>query len=188
MNPSEHLQAAQRAELQCLTGMFDVTLDGLDQLSSLQLQALRDLAQHGSRSMREALDAREPQQWAGLPNQALRGDGERAAQYLQRLGEIAGSMQAGFAQALQQGMDDMQRAWKSVAEAAPAQADGQTDWMRGPAELLAQAMQSWSRSQAQVARSLNEQMQRLTQGAAAPGAEPDTAPPAARRAAPRRTK
>lgn len=180
MNPTEHLQAAQRAELECLTGMFDAALDGLDQLTRLQLQAMRELAQDSSQAMRTALEVRDPQEWAAWPAQSARGDGARAARYVQQLGEIAGAMQAGFTQALQQGMDSMQRNWKEAAEAAPlpASGDGQTDWMRGTADLLAQAMQSWTRSQTQAARAMSEQMQRLAQTGAQGAAQPEPAPAA----------
>lgn len=183
MNPTERLQAAQRAEIECFTSMCDTALEGLDQLTQLHLQALRDFTRNASRTLRDAMDAQGPQQWAELAQPALHGDGADAAQYVQRLGEITGGMQAGFSQALQQGMDRLQQ---SGADSAPA-GDGRTDWMRGTAEFFNQALQTWSRSQAQAAGALSEHMQRLaadTAQAAAPAAAPGPASrarPAARR-------
>lgn len=118
MHPNRQLQAVQRAELECLSGMFGAALDGLDRLSRLQLQLMREFAQDGSQALRAALESRDPQEWAAWPGQFARGDGARAARYVQQLGEIAGAMQAGITQALQQGMDNMQRNWQHDSEAA----------------------------------------------------------------------
>ncbi len=32
MNPTTHLQAVQRAEIECLTGMLEATFDGFERL------------------------------------------------------------------------------------------------------------------------------------------------------------
>ncbi len=184
MNPSEHLQAAQRAELECFTGMFDSALAGLDQLTRLHLQAVRELAQNTSQAMRDALQARDPREWAALPQQALRGDGTQAAAYVQQLGEIAGAMQAGFSQALRQSAEHLQQSLQAAAQATPGAGNGQTDWLRGSTEMLTQALQNWTHSQAQAARSLSEQMQRLAQDAGQAGAAPAPDAAAAARARP----
>ena len=198
MNPTTHLQAVQRAEIECLTGMLEATFDGFERLSRLQLQQLRDAAQGTSQLLRGALDARDAQEWAGLPQQLMQGDGARAAEYVQKFGEIAGAMQAGISEALQQGVAQLQQSLREAAEQAPsAAADGSANpnWMQGAIEMATQAMQGWSRSQAQAAQQLGEQMQQqmqqqmqrlARQGGGAKAATPPAAAPAARGATRRR--
>ncbi len=191
MNPTEHLQAAQRAELECLTGMLDAAIEGFEQLARLQLQAMREASHEASAALNEALQARDVQEWAALPRQALRGDGSQMAQYVQQLGEITGAMQVGFSQALQQAMGRLQQSLQEAGAAQPPRAAGngawQPDWVRDSMELAAQAFQGWTQSQAQAARSLGEQMQRLGQRGAAAAAPAQPEQPAARpRAAARR--
>ena len=192
MNPTEHLQAAQRAELECLTGMLDTAIAGFEQLAKLQLQAMREVSHDASAALHEALQARDLQEWATLPRQALRGDGSQMTQYLQQLGEITGAMQVGFSQAVQQAMGRLQQSLQEAGAAQPPRAAAgngawQPDWVRESMDLAAQAFQGWTQSQAQAARSLGEQMQRLgehTAATAAP-AQPEQ-PPARPRAAARR--
>lgn len=179
MSPSEHLQAAQRAELECLAGLLETTIDGFDRLSRLQLQNMRDLHRNASEAVRGAVDARDAQQWAALPTQVLRGDGARMAQYMQQMGEIGSAMQAGFAQALQQAASSLQQNLQQATQPGASQGDGAWpgNWMRDSLDLLNQAMQGWTRSQEQAARSLGEQMQRM-----APSSADGSQAPAAPRA------
>lgn len=135
MNPTRQarqIQAAQRAQVECFTGMFDAALDGFEQLARLQLQVLREMTQSTSQRMRDTMDARENHGWPSLPQQAVRDDGERLTQYLQQVGRIASAMQAGISQALQQGVGRMQQGLQE--EAVP---DEQAEPPRGQARPAA---------------------------------------------------
>ena len=122
MNPQSQIQAAQRAEVECLTDLFDAAMDGFEQLTRLQLQAMREFSRNHSQRLFEAMQARDARDWAALPQQALHPDPDGALQYLQEFGRIAGSVQAAMSEALQQGAARLQHHLQEAVEQAGAQA------------------------------------------------------------------
>ena len=122
MNPKSQIQAAQRAEVECFTDLFDAALEGFEQLTRLQLQTMREFSRNTSQRLFEALEARDAGDWAKLPQQTLRGEPDGATRYLQEFGRIAGAMQAAMSEALQQGAVRWQSHLQEAAETAPAEA------------------------------------------------------------------
>jgi phasin family protein len=132
MNPQSQIQAAQRAEVECLTDLFDAAMDGFEQLTRLQLQAMREFSRNHSRRLFEAMQARDARDWAALPQQALRPDPDGAMQYLQEFGRIAGSVQAAMSEALQQGAARLQRQMQEAAAQAGAPAAPEAPQRQAP--------------------------------------------------------
>ena len=122
MNPSSQIQAAQRAEVECFTDLFDAALDGFEQLTRLQLQVMREFSRNTSQRLFDAMQARDARDWASLPQQTLHADPQGATQYLQEFGRIAGAMQTAMSEALQQGAVRLQRHLQEASEQAGADA------------------------------------------------------------------
>ena len=157
MNTTERLQAAQRAEFEAMVGVVEKAIEGFEQLALLNLHTLRDATDEAAEGMRRALSARDAQELFADGSPPLQRSGQRAADYAQRVGEIAGSAQAGMVDAVNQGFALMQQLVQDGAAAAkPAPlafgADGAQAWFDNAMRFSADALQAFGRNQQQAAQ------------------------------------
>ncbi len=162
MNTTERLQAAQRAEFEAMVGVVEKAIEGFEQLALLNLHTLRDATDEAAEGMRRALSARDAQELFADGSPPLQRSGQRAADYAQRVGEIAGSAQAGMVDAVNQGFALMQQLVQDGAAAAagtaakPAPfafgADGAQAWFDNAMRFSTDALQAFGRSQQQAAQ------------------------------------
>ncbi|MEA3119605.1 MAG: hypothetical protein QOI13_2875 [Paraburkholderia sp.] len=93
----EQAAATQKSNLSILFGLTDKVIEGLQNLSELNLQALRStLAEIHEHAVKSAV-AREPQQWLALQTSVPAQMAEKAQAYGRQLCEIASTTQAEFA-------------------------------------------------------------------------------------------
>ena len=170
MNATEQMQVLQRAELESVFDMGKSMLDGFERLTRLNLEVLRDSTQDATELLRAALSARDLQELmnarAGSP---LRGGGDRAADYARRVAEIAAGTQAEVAEAMNQNMLRLQEAMKQAvgdgADELPAVAAPAQVFLKGMADVAAQAFEAMQKTQGEAAKAVSQQVHQL--GAAA---------------------
>ncbi len=159
MGATEQMQALQRVELESAFHVGRTVLDGLEQVTRLNLEMLRDSTRDATQLFEAAFSARDLQELmnaqAGHP---LRSNGDRAAEYGRRLAEIAAGTQAEMAGALTGGMRRLQEtmapgggdgAGQFSAAVAPAQA-----FLKGMADFTAQAFDAMRQAQGEVTRAV----------------------------------
>ena len=159
MNTTEQLQAAQRAEFEAMVGVVDKAIESFEQLALLNLHTLHDAADAAADGMRRALGARDAQELFAAEPPPLQRNGQRAAEYAQRVGEIVGNAQAGMIDAMNQSVARMQQLAHDGAEAAVAKAPraglgagAAQAWFDSAMQLGAEALQAYGRSQQQAAQ------------------------------------
>lgn len=160
MGATEQVQALQRVELESAFHVGRTVLDGLEQVTRLNLEMLRDSTRDVTQLFEAAFSARDLQELmnaqAGHP---LRSNGDRAAEYGRRLAEIAAGTQAEMTGALTGGLRRLQEAMApgggdgagqfAAATVAPTQA-----FLKGMADFTAQAFDAMRQAQGEVTRAV----------------------------------
>lgn len=160
MNTSERLQATQRAELEAMVGFIDKAIDGIEQFALLNLHGMSDASREVADDLRRAMSARDTQELFADGPQSLQRSNQRAADYAQRVGEIAAKAQAEFADAMKQSMALMQQLTREMTRQSAVQlqrqtplalnADGATAWIDNASHLVHETLKTFGEAQRQA--------------------------------------
>lgn len=173
MNPTEQMQALQKAELESAVSMTEKMLSGFEQMTKLNLQVLRESTQDATDALRATLSARDLQDLMNTQAEhPLQGGGEKSMAYVQRLAEIVAGMQAEMAEAMNQNLARLQQAMREAVDTGgdklPAGSEPAQAFLQSALNFTTQAFEAMQKTQGQAAKIVADQVQQLTSAAGKP--------------------
>ena len=169
MNPTEQLQAVQKAELESAFALSQTLFRGFEQMTQLQMQVMRDMAQHAAEAVETTLSARDLQTLLNTQTQSVpQAGGEAAMAYFQKLAQIVSATQAEMAETMNSSLSrlqtNLQDSAKQGAAALPAGAEPVQALFQSAMNFTNQAVEAMQNAQQQAARLMSEQVQSLSAG------------------------
>jgi phasin family protein len=135
----EQLGLLQRSQLEAWLAVTQETVDGVNRLIGLNLQAFKAGLGETGQCLHQAASAQDPGQWWGAQVRYLQPAGERVSGYTRNLVEIGVQTQNGVTRALQRHGDEVRRQWGFVAEnfvdAAPPGAEAAIRFLKASVGL-----------------------------------------------------
>jgi len=161
MHPTEQLQAVQKAELESAFALSQTLLRGFEQMTQLQTQVMRDMAQQAAEAVESALSARDVQTLLNTQaHSASQAGGETAMAYVQKLAQIVSATQAEMAETLQSSLTRLQTSLQDSAS------QGMSAWPAGaePVEALFQSAMNFTNQAVEAMQSAQQQSAKLMSG------------------------
>jgi len=170
MNPTEQLQAIQKAELESAFALSQTLFRGFEQMTQLQMQMMRDMAQHAAQAVESTLSAQDVQTLLSTQAQnAPQAGGEAAMAYVQKLAQIVSATQAEMAETLQSSLNRLQTSLQdSVGQgmtALPAGAEPVQALFQSAMQFTNQAVEAMQNAQQQASSLMSAPLQSLAPAA-----------------------
>ncbi|MGC8702957.1 MAG: phasin family protein [Thiomonas sp.] len=170
MNPIEQLQAIQKAELESAFALSQTLFRGFEQMTQLQMQVMRDMAQHAAQAVESTLSAQDVQTLLNTQAQnAPQAGGEAAIAYVQKLAQIVSATQAEMAETMNSSLNRLQNSLQDSAKqgagAMPAGAEPVQALFQSAMHFTNQAVEAMQSAQQQATRLMSDQVQSLATAA-----------------------
>ncbi|MGC8807583.1 MAG: phasin family protein [Thiomonas sp.] len=170
MNPTEQLQAIQKAELESAFALSQTLFRGFEQMTQLQMQVMRDMAQHAAQAVESTLSARDVQTLLSTQAQnAPQAGGEAAMAYVQKLAQIVSATQAEMAETLQSSLNRLQTSLQDSARqgvtALPTGAEPVQALFQSAMQFTNQAVEAMQNAQQQASSLMSAPLQSLAPAA-----------------------
>jgi len=167
MQPTEQLQAVQKAELESAFALSQTLFRGFEQMTQLQLQMMRDMAQHAAEAVETTLSARDMQTWLNAQAQSSpQAGGEGMMAYFQKLAQIVSATQTEMAETMNSSLNRLQTSLqdsvKQGAAALPAGGEPVQALFQSAMQFTTQAVEAMQNAQQQAARLMSDQAQSLS--------------------------
>ncbi len=167
MQPTEPLQAVQKAELESVFALSQTLFRGFEQMTQLQLEMMRDMAQHAAEAVETTLSARDLQTLLDAQTQSVpQAGGEGMMAYFQKLAQIVSATQTEMAQTMNSSLSRLQThlqdSAKQGAGALPASADPVQALFQNAMHFTHQAIEAMQNAQQQATRMMSDQTQSLS--------------------------
>ncbi|MBN2692852.1 MAG: phasin family protein [Burkholderiaceae bacterium] len=167
MHPTEQLQAVQKAELESAFALSQTLFRGFEQMTQLQLQMMRDVAQHTAETVETTLSARDLptllQTQAQNPQQV---GGESLMAYFQKLAQIVSATQSEMAETMSSSLSRLQTSLqdsvKQGTSALPAGAEPVQALFQSAMQFTTQAIEALQNTQQQASKLMSDQVQSLS--------------------------
>ena len=112
----EQLGILHRSQLEAWLAVTEETVDGVNRLIGLNLQAFKSGFGETEQCLQDAVSAQDPSQWWTAQARYLQPAGERVSGYTRNFVEIGVQTQNSITRALQRHGDEVRRQWGFVAE------------------------------------------------------------------------
>lgn len=170
MNPTEQLQALQKAELESAFALSQTLFRGFEQMTQLQMQVMRDMAQHAAEAVETTLSARDLQTLLNTQAQsAPQAGGEAAMAYVQKLAQIVSATQTEMAETMNSSLNRLQNSLQDSAKqgagALPAGAEPVQALFQSAMHFTNQTVEAMQNAQQQATRLMSDQVQNLATAA-----------------------
>ena len=178
MNPTESLKDLQKAELEAAVALNQVLFRGYEQLTQLQMQTMRLMAQQAAQTLQSAVGKGEAQSAPGADwANAARAGGENVMSYVEKFGQIASATQAEMTEILQSRLAHLQGSLhdslgQNTHAAVPAGVEPMQALLQSTMNWTTQALNSLQDSQQQVARLMSAQAPKPASSAGRASASP----------------
>ncbi|MDE2175170.1 MAG: phasin family protein [Betaproteobacteria bacterium] len=171
MNPTESLKDLQKAELEAAVALNQVLFRGYEQLTQLQMQTMRLMAQQAAQTLQSAVGKGEVPSAPGADwADAARAGGENVMSYVEKFGQIASATQAEMTEILQSRLERLQNSLhdslgQNASAAAPAGVEPMQALLQSTMNWTTQAINTLQDTQQQAVRLMNAQTPKPTAAA-----------------------
>ncbi len=171
MNPTESLKDLQKAELEAAVALNQVLFRGYEQLTQLQMQTMRLMAQQAAQTLQSAVGKGEAQSAPGAGwADAARAGGENVMSYVEKFGQIASATQAEMTEILQSRLERLQNSLQdslgqNAGAAAPAGVEPMQALLQSTMNWTTQALNTLQDTQQQAVRLMSAQAPKPTAAA-----------------------
>ena len=164
MNPTESLKDLQKAELEAAVALNQVLFRGYEQLTQLQMQTMRLMAQQAAQTLQSAVGKGEVPSAPGADwADAARAGGENVMSYVEKFGQIASATQAEMTEILQSRLEHLQNSLhdslgQNASAAAPAGVEPMQALLQSTMNWTTQALNTLQDTQQQAVRLMSAQV------------------------------
>lgn len=167
MNPTEQLQSVQKAELESAFALSQALFHGFEQMTQLQLQMMRDMAQRAAEAVETTASARDLQTLLNAQAQsAPQAGGEGMLAYFQKLTQIVSATQAEMAETMNSNLtrvqSQLQEGAKQGLGALPAGAEPVQALFQSAMDFTTKAIEALQNTQQQATKLIGDQVQSLS--------------------------
>jgi phasin family protein len=167
MHPTEQLQAVQKAELESAFALSQTLFRGFEQMTQLQLQMMRDVAQHTAEAVETTLSAGDlPTLLNAQAQNPPQVGGESMMAYFQKLAQIVSATQSEMAETMNSSLSRLQTSLhdsvKQGTSALPAGAEPVQALFQSAMQFTTQAIETLQNTQQQASKLMSDQVQSLS--------------------------